>query len=96
MFGRLNHEQKVAKSFIEFIGETFETMEIKTRYNLSALTEEICKGKHGYVSFNTHEIDRDSAEAIVQTKNGEFIFEAYFDGYERNRVKHPSIKNESI
>ena len=86
MFGKLNHEQKVAASFIEFIGETFESMHIKTRYDLSKLTEDLVNGKYGSASFNTHEINHDSAEAIVQTKNGEFVFNAAFSGYERQHV----------
>ena len=96
LFSRLNHEQKVARDFIEFIGESFNTLNIKHRYDLSALCEDILNGKFGKVRLirNNEDSSDDSAEAEIQTPHGLFIFKAVFSGYERKDFMRDLLNNQ--
>lgn len=94
MFGNLNHEQREAQRFIEFINETFESMSIVNRYSLSGLFKQVLEGKFGEVKFFS-KFDLtlvDNADAEILTKKGVFKCAAYFDGFAYQGVMNEIIR----
>ncbi|WP_045777719.1 hypothetical protein [Methylocucumis oryzae] len=86
LWSNLNHEQRTAKQFIEYIGESIESLALKTRYQLSDFFEKILLGDYGTVTFTNISEDNNHAEAAIETKNGMFVCKAYFSGFERKDV----------
>jgi len=81
-FGQLNKEQKDAKKFINFIGETYKSLNIQNKFNLSKLLIDVIQGRFGDSTLNyKSDCNYDSAIVTINTLKGKYTFNCSFSQF---------------